>query len=77
LLIFLAIGVLVFCTYGCKKETCSNIRLITKVKETDSVMMIQEMGVKCEQERERYLNYMEAHYDSANSRTVIKYGEAY
>lgn len=62
---------------SCKKEKCSNIRLITKVQETDSVMMVQELGIFCDKERDSYLNYMESHYDSANSRTVIKYGEAY
>ena len=77
LLIFLAAVLMVICTYGCKKEECSNIRLITKVQETDSVMMVQEIGVFCDKERDSYLNYMESHYDSANSRTVIKYGEAY
>lgn len=75
LLIFLAIATLIFCTYGCKKDDCDNIRLVTKVLETDSVMMIQELGVKCDQEKEFYLSVYESHYDSLNSRTVIKYGE--
>jgi hypothetical protein len=66
-----------FCAYGCKKETCSNIRLITKVKETDSIMMIQEIGIKCDNEREKYLTFLESHFDSLNNRTVIKYGESY
>lgn len=77
LLIFLAIILMVFCIYGCKKNDCGNIRLITKVKETDSIMMIQEMGVKCDEEKERLVNYMETHYDSLYNRTVIKYGEEY
>lgn len=77
LLIILAIEFIVFCGYGCKKQTCDNIRLITKVVETDSIMMIQNMVVKCNDERERLLNYVESHFDSLYNRTVIKYGEIY
>lgn len=77
LLIILAILTLIICVYACKKETCGNIRMITKVKETDSIMMVQELGVKCDQERERLINYMEVHYDSLYNRTYIKYGEEY
>lgn len=78
LLIYLAFwGFVLFLTYGCNKQKCDNIRLITKVVETDSIMMIQNMGVKCDDERERLLNYVESHFDSLYNRTVIKYGEAY